>query len=432
MKYGLTDLPRLARTPLGRADLRLGLLCQAWPLVSRVAAVYRARIVPETRLVAVTGSFGKTTTIRAITAALGLQEPGRIRRNFSSFVAFAALQIRPGQRQAVVEVGAHSPGDIARYARLLRPDVAVVTSIGSEHQRSLLTLEGTRQEKSALVAALPPHGLAVLNGDDPHVLWMRSRTRARVATFGLGEANDLRASQVQLDWPRGTRFTLHLDGQQHPVRTRLVGRHQVASALAALAVAREAGLPLEQAIGRLEQLEARPGRLQLLETPNGAFILRDDFKAVYETIETALALLAEIPAERRWLVLGEIDEPPRPFGPAYRQIGEQAARAATRVLLVGGRNVRSYRSGLSAGGLAHDSVTLVGPSVLPAIDLLRKELQAGDVVLIKGRSRQRLERVAHGLLGRAVRCDLSGCPNSMPACDVCSYLEPGWTSLPPV
>jgi UDP-N-acetylmuramyl pentapeptide synthase len=429
MRYRLADLPRLARTPPGRAELRLGLLCRGWPLFSRLARAYRARIVPSTRLVAVTGSHGKTTTVRAITAALGLRQPRRLRRNFSSFVAFAALQIRPGQPYAVVEAGAHSPGEIAGYARVLRPDVVVVTCIGSEHRTSLRTIEGTRQEKSDLVAALPPDGLAVLNGDDPHVLWMRARTQARVVTFGLGAANEIRASEIRLDWPHGTRFRLHLDGQQHQVRTRLVGRHQVASLLAAVAVAREAGLPLGPALAALERLEPTPGRLEVVPLPSGAYVLRDDYKGTLETIEAALALLGEIPLERRFLVLGEVDEPPRPFGPVYRQLGACAARAATDVLLLGGRNVRSYRTGLKHGGLAPGSVTHVGPSVRAALDRLQAELGPGDVVLVKGCGRQRLERLTHGLLGRSVRCNLPACPNSMPACAVCPYLERGWGDL---
>ena len=86
-----------------------------------------------------------------------------------------------------------------------RPDVAVITAVGSEHHRSLGTLEVTRAEKSWMVQALPAAGVAVLNGDDPNVMWMRQKTRARVVTFGFGAACDVRADDVRLDWPRGTR-----------------------------------------------------------------------------------------------------------------------------------------------------------------------------------------------------------------------------------
>jgi UDP-N-acetylmuramoyl-tripeptide--D-alanyl-D-alanine ligase len=102
---------------------------------------------------------------------------------------------------------------------MIRPNVVVVTCIGSEHNRSFKTLEATRKEKSEMVAILPPTGLAVLNGDDPNVMWMRSRTSARIITYGFGKSNDVRAEDVSHDWPRGMRFTLQTADMTRVVRT---------------------------------------------------------------------------------------------------------------------------------------------------------------------------------------------------------------------
>ena len=185
-----------------------------WPVLSRLASLYRRTAVRRTRIVAVVGSFGKSTTTNAVVTALGGTPYPGSQRNISSFLARGLFRIRPGDRHAVLEVGIGEIGEMAPYARMIRPDITVVTSIGSEHNASLGTLEATRREKAAMVRVLPPSGIAVLNGDDPNVLWMRGETGARVVTFGFGEGNDVRASDVSLaDWPNGTRFTLHAGGR---------------------------------------------------------------------------------------------------------------------------------------------------------------------------------------------------------------------------
>src|SRR4029078_11316755 len=113
--------------------------------------------------------YGKTTTTRAITLALGRTPHPWLAGNGFSYLALAVLRIRPGGRHTAIEVGISGPGQMAGYAELLRPDIAVVTSIGREHSGTLKSLETTRQEKAELVRALPSSGLAVLNSDDPNV-----------------------------------------------------------------------------------------------------------------------------------------------------------------------------------------------------------------------------------------------------------------------
>jgi hypothetical protein len=163
--------------------------------------------------------------------------------------------------------------------------------------------------------------------------------------------------------------------------------------------------------------------------PNGAIVLRDDYKSTFETIEAALEVFRAVPARRRVLVLGEIQEPPAPVGESYRQIGQLAAEVATRVVLIGGRDVRRYRTGLKRGGLGPEAILRV-ESVSTAVEALRRELRAGDVVLLKGAVTQRLERVLLNLEGRTVRCTVSRCPVTRSACRQCAMLERGWEGVP--
>ena len=425
MPYRLTDVPALLRTPLGRRRLRSSVSYHGWPFLAWPAALYRRTLVRTTRVIAVVGSFGKTTTTRAILAALGGDPQAAVNHNAKSFLALALLRIRPHQRHLVLEVGISGPNQMAEYARVIRPDIAVVTAIGSDHNRSLRSLEVTRTEKSHIVRVLSGSGVAVLNGDDPNVRWMTGQTRARVVTFGFDETNDVRASLPVLDWPHGMRFRLFTRAGARDVHVRLVGRPMVYPILAAVAVALEEGLALDHVIGALEWLDPTPGRLQPVPVASGAMLLRDDFKGSQETIEAALDVLADIPADRRIVVLGDVSEPVGSTGPVYRHLGERVAQVASRAVFVTGDNFRKYAAGAKRGGLPLGAVVNARGSVKRAAEALQDDLRPGDVVLIKGRDTQRLARVALALMGRQVRCELTLCDVEV-QCDRCPMLERGW------
>ena len=425
MRYRLSDVPALLRTGPGRRRLMNTVLYHAWPILAGPAAVYRRSLARGTRVVAVTGSFGKTTTARAVATALGGQPRPDIGRNSTVYVARALLRIRPGQRHAVIEVGISRPNQMAGYARVVGPDVAVVTCVGSEHNRSLGSLDVTRAEKAHLVRALKAPGIAVLNGDDPNVLWMKEQTQARIRTFGFGEGNDVRAGPWALDWPRGMRFRVFTRAGTREARVRLMGRPMVYAILAAVTVALEEGVDLDRALAALETLEPTPGRLQPVPLANGAILLRDDFKSAQETIEAALDLLAEIPVKRRMVVLGDVSEPVGAQGPIYRRLGQRVAEVASRAVFVTGSNYSAYMAGARKGGLPKEAVVNAHGRVRLAIEALKDDLGPGDVVLIKGRDTQHLARVALSLMGRQVGCELTACEVKV-RCERCPMLERGW------
>ena len=420
--YTWRDIPSLLRTSMGRRHLWRAILRRLWPLLQRLAMIYRRTALRHTHLVVVTGSFGKTTTARAISVALGGTDRDVNPYNFMSHVALAILKTPPWRRFAVIEAAIDGEGQMIQYAKTIRPDVAVVTCIGSEHNRSLGSLQSTRNEKVKILAGLAPGGVAVLNGDDPNVRWMATQTQNRIITFGLGEMNDVRATDITLDWPKGTRFTVLAYGESREIIIRLVGRHMVYPILAAIATALAQGFPFEQILPPLQKLSPTPGRLEPIRLPNGAVILRDDFKSPLETIHAALDLFSQIPAKRRMVVLGEVSEPPGSQGPIYREIGERIASVASRAIFIGG-SFQPYAAGAKRGGLPSSSMMNAERSALKAVELLRKELRPGDVVLIKGRDTQRLDRITLSLMGRIVHCKLTFCNAWAFRCEHCPMLE---------
>lgn len=256
---------------------------------------------------------------------------------------------------------------------------------------------------------------------------MTRRAPARVVTFGLGEDSDLRATDVVLEWPHGTRLALHARGRTHHVRVRLLGRHAAYAVLAAAAVVLGEGLALEPALRTLERLPPTPLRLEPVPLPNGAYLLRDEFKSTLESVYAALDLLEEIPARRRHVVMGDVSEPPGSQGPIYRALGERIARVATRAVFVG-HGFEAYAAGARRAGMPPAALVDAGSSVLRAVEALEPEVGPGDVVLLKGRDTQRLDRVALALLGRRVRCEVRQC-DALTRCDACPMLERGWEGL---
>ncbi|MEO5700703.1 MAG: Mur ligase family protein [Casimicrobiaceae bacterium] len=423
----------MLRTPAGRLQIRAGLFYRAWPVLSRLGWLHRRTLARGVRVVAVVGSLGKSTTTRAVAAALDVSPHPALLRNAWSAVARAILRLTPRQAHAVIEVGINAPGQMRQYARVVRPDITVVTAVASEHHRSLGTLDVTRDEKAWMVRALPAAGVAVLNGDDPNVLWMRTTTTARVRTFGFDERCDVRADEVQLEWPTGTRFTLDAFGERRSMTLRLLGRHQVRAALAAVAVAEIVGVPRDEAIARLEGLAPTTGRLQPVDIGNGVILLRDEYKATWETFGAALDVLASIDAARRIVVLGDVSEPPGNQHEIYRELGRRIAAVASLVVLAGATGaLERYRAGLRSGGLSPAAIVPGGRTPQEIAATLQGLLAPGDVVLVKGRDTQRLDRVRLILQGIHVGCDIRVCHIRVVECADCPMLPHAWGEHPPI
>ncbi|MFH1153275.1 MAG: Mur ligase family protein [Pseudomonadota bacterium] len=403
-------------------------MLRATPSFVLRARLHRRFFIHKTNITAVVGSFGKTTTTQCIAAALDIKPPRQPGGNSGISLAENILQVKHPDAYGVIEVGISGKGQMARHVKMVRPDITVVTSIGSEHNRSLGTLDVTRHEKAYMVRALGKTGLAVLNGDDPNVLWMKSQTQAKVVTFGLGPDNHFRASDIRLNWPMGTCFKLHSGYDTVDVTSPFLGKHMVYPVLAAAAVAHHHGVDLVDWLSRVARLDPMQGRIQPVLSQNGAIVLRDDYKAAAETIHAALDLMEEIPVTRKFIVLGEVNEPCGNQDQVYRRIGERLGKAVSRgFFLCSTKSFRNYSGGAVSKGFPRDCLCNAGTNGLfNLITMLQSELKPGDVLLVKGRNSQRLERIAFALQGRKINCLLPLCDAQSIACWNCPMLEQGW------
>jgi UDP-N-acetylmuramoyl-tripeptide--D-alanyl-D-alanine ligase len=377
------------------------------------------------RVVAVIGSHGKTTTTHATLAALGLPVTwwSRTGRNAWSSVPLNAIWQLARSRRAVLEVGIGSPGQMARYAWALRPDLVILTGLGSDHLPSFRDLEHLWEEKGRMIAALRAGGVVVFDADDANaVAAAQSPAAARRVGFGFGEAADVRGVHWRADPAGGSRLSVSLGERSLEVRSRLATATACRALLAGLAAALVESHDLEGAVGRLSGVAPVAGRLQPRPLPGGAVVIDDSYKASLETVLAALADFAELPARRRLLLMGELETPPDGRH-SYRQVGRALAGGIDRILLVGvgSKRAQAYRAAARAAGLPSERIETLA-DVEEAIRRLRGELAEGDLLLVEGRADQRLERVVEGLAGVEVSCRLRSCRLDLLPCGRCPLL----------
>jgi UDP-N-acetylmuramoyl-tripeptide--D-alanyl-D-alanine ligase len=355
--------------------------------------------VKDVTVIALTGSAGKTTTKDILAQVLArhgatVATPG----SFNTEIGLPLTVLRADEttRYLVLEMGARHAGDIRYLTTLTPPQVGIVLNVGSAHLGEFGTLQAIGRAKAELVQALPEAGdggIAILNADDDIVAGMARHTTTSVITYGTGQAV-VRATGTHLI-DGAARFTLHTPSGSAPVALRLLGAHQVHNALAAAAAAHALDMDPGSIAAALSSAEPHsPGRLQILQRPDGITIINDAFNANPESTAAGLRSLACYAGPRRTVaVLGEMRELGLAAESAHHDTGRLAAVLGTGILITVGHG--------PIDTLAEAARTSPSPPVIHAAEdsdallpVLRRLLQPGDVVFIKASRSVGLENFA--------------------------------------
>ncbi|MGB9722868.1 MAG: UDP-N-acetylmuramoyl-tripeptide--D-alanyl-D-alanine ligase [Chloroflexia bacterium] len=388
------DGERWLRSGPQEAPAVLVLVPETLEALQRLAARWRRRFSPV--VIGVTGSVGKSTTKELIAAVLSRGRRAlKSERSYNNEIGLplALLGLRPEHEVVVLEMGTYGPGEIAHLAEIARPHIGVVTNVSHSHLERMGTLETIARAKSELPAALPPDGLAVLNGDEALIRDMAGVTRAAVLFYGLGQDCHYRAEEVESRGLEGIAFTLEAGGERRRLRCALPGRHSVYTALAAAAVGRHLGLSWDEIEAGLLDTSAQ---IRLLAVPaaNGATLLDDTYNASPTSCRAALELLSELPG-RKVAVLGDMLELGSYEEEGHRQVGYWAAEVVEELFLLGRRARRIGEAALERGmpaGRVH-----FAREREEVIRMLRERLRPGDIVLVKGSRAMEMEHIVAAL-----------------------------------
>jgi UDP-N-acetylmuramoyl-tripeptide--D-alanyl-D-alanine ligase len=379
---------RVAQLP--DAVLARPLLIAEDPLLALQALAAHVRRRWGKRVVAVTGSAGKTTTKEAVAAALGakfnvLKSRGNLNNGFG--LPLELLRLEAEHDVAVIEMGMNHAGEIATLARIAAPDWGVVTNVGTAHVENFADGQaGIARAKFELVEALPASGIAFLNCDDAYVSQFGRDFPGRVVYFGAGPCADPQTVEANED-AAGLHVKFRAGEREGSLAMQLLGAHNASNAMAGLAVALEAGVDLDAAVGALASLTAGDKRGQVIEI-GGATILNDSYNSNPEALRSMIRTLAARSAERRILVAGEMLELGEQ-GVALHAICGRAAAEADLDLVAG---VQGNAVHLAAAACASGVASLFLPDAEEAGRWLAQTLRPGDVVLVKGSRGVHLER----------------------------------------
>jgi UDP-N-acetylmuramoyl-tripeptide--D-alanyl-D-alanine ligase len=350
----------------------------------------------QVRVVGVTGSVGKTTTKEMVYSVLSrrfrtLKSEGNYNNEIG--LPLTLLQLMPHHQRVVVEMGMYALGEIAQLAEIAQPAVGVVTNVGPTHLERLGTLERIAQAKQELVEALPPSGAAILNGDDDRVMAMSDHTPARVVCYGLRPDCEVWADEIASRGLEGVRFRLHHGDEVLHVRTPLLGRHSVHTALAAAAVGIVEDESWEEIIAGLQEISAQL-RLVALSGPHGSILLDDTYNASPASTIAALNLLGELPG-RTIAVLGDMLELGDFEVEGHRKVGRRALEVVDLLITVGDLGHIIGQEALACG--MDEAQVLMVDDNCAAITHLRELTAGDDVILVKGSRGMAMEEIVNAL-----------------------------------
>ena len=357
----------------------------------------------EVRVVAITGSSGKTTT-KEMTASILEQKTRTLKTqgNLNNLIGLplSLLKLDRGYRDAVLEMGMNRPGEIGRLTEIADPDLGVITNVGPAHLEGVGDIRGVARAKAELLEHISSTAKVIVNGDDDLLMETVAPFNRDLITFGLGEQNHVRAADIEENDRQGLSFKVKYKDMSLPVRLRVPGLHNLMDGLAAAAVGLCLNRPADDIVKGLWGFQGLKGRFQITSLPGGIVLVDDTYNANPSSLKAALASLGSfIGKEGRIIVgLGEMMELGDAAVDAHREAGRMVAELGVHHFVAIGRHAREMIMGAIDSGLPDDRAEIVQAHG-EMLTSIRDRIEKGDLIFLKGSRKMALERVVEGLTG---------------------------------
>jgi UDP-N-acetylmuramoyl-tripeptide--D-alanyl-D-alanine ligase len=376
-------------TPSGRESRQAPVLVRVEDTTRALQDVARdVRRRSGAKVVAITGSAGKTTTKEV--AAEFLSTRYRVFRNTGNLnnhigLPLSLLELRARPEIAVVELGMNHPGEIRTLVGVAEPDVRVWTNVGDAHLGFFADADAIADAKAEILAHARPSDTLVANADDSRVMHRSTVFSGRLMTFGIETRADVRAMRVELRGLDGSAADVRTPAGDLRIETPLLGAGNLSNILAAAAVAVQFHVPLDEIARRAASLRPAHHRGDLVRLPGGITLIDDSYNsspaALKQTLETVAAASG---SARKVAILGEMLELGVHAVPLHEDCGRAAAAAGLDVLIaVGGAPADAMAEAARVAGMPPHAVVAVRTS-LDAADVALRRVRAGDLVLVKG------------------------------------------------
>lgn len=351
------------------------------------------------RIIAVTGSAGKTTTKEFAADLLSsrlriLKSEGNYNNHLG--LPLSLLRLDESHEAAVLEMGMSAPGEILALTRIAPPDIAVITNILPVHLQFFDSVKDIGRAKKEILDGAKSGAVAVLNGDDPLVRETAASWTGRRIHFGLRADNDVRASDIRTDRNRGMRFALEYGGRNVEASLPFFTEVFLRNALAAAGICLALQVPADIVVTGLARLKPHARRGVFIELQNGIRVYDDSYNSNPEALASILHSLAGLPARRKVAVLGDMLE----LGPRetefHRRAGERVVKEGWDILIATGPLASLMAEGAVAAGMPQNAV-IVFPDAREAALAAGRFLEPGDLVLVKGSRSMEMHRVVEAL-----------------------------------
>jgi len=380
------------------------------------------------KIIAITGSVGKTSTRAAVFAVLSARYYVREnQKNYNNEIGIPLtiigsesggknilkwiwisikwffILIFPKYPEILIfELGVDRPDDMKYFMSFIHPTVGIITNVSLSHIEFFKTVENIAKEKRILFESLAPDGYAVLNADDEFVMEMGNRTKAQVLTYGLNENATVNATNPIYNYeenkPEGISFKLNYDGKNVPIRLKnLLALHYVYAALAAISVGSIFKINLVDIAEALEPLRAPIGRLNLLEGIRGSYIIDDTYNASPISTVAALSVLGQLKAKRKITVLGDMLELGDQTELGHKEVGKKIFSEKIDIFIAVGRRMRYAIEQLVALGFPQSNILQL-EDPMTAAEKIFQIVREGDLVLVKGSQGMRMEKIVEKII----------------------------------
>ncbi|MCK5904085.1 MAG: UDP-N-acetylmuramoyl-tripeptide--D-alanyl-D-alanine ligase, partial [Gammaproteobacteria bacterium] len=335
---------------------------------------------------------GKTTVKEMTSAILGVNSnvlftQGNLNNDIG--VPLTLLKINEQHEFAVIEIGANHSKEIKYSSHYVKPDIAVITNVGSAHIEGFGSLERTALAKGEIIESLTGDGIVILNIDDPFFpLWMEIAKDRKVVTFGLDIKAEVNAQAIFSEIKNNkfyTHFTLLTEKGEINIKLKLAGKHNVINALPAVASCLQLGIELEQIKQGLENLEPVAGRLQPLVDEQDNLFIDDTYNANPSSLKAPLNVLMQCNGDH-WVILGALAEMGACSKQIHKELGAQIKSMGVVRLFTVGADAKYTVEGFGEGAEFFTSQERL-------IKALKKELKSNTTLLVKGSRTQKMENV---------------------------------------